>query len=254
MASPGSPGGFSSGAAQSGAQSSAPVGNVCEPCKNAPAEVRVEAHYDDLWQTPVTEQPLIIEYTDGEMIDAGGETRGVKAFGQEDGSVTDDIRPDLESYETVAPHAGGLIARIEPQGGADPLALEREINADIAAFIQNINQALLPWREEWEKSGYLGLFQTIFEGIWKGGSAWLDDEAAFWDSVGTWISDLPEKLGAAWDSVSEGAKQIWENRDKVLGVLRDLAEGFVNRFEDGLAALADLVSSIPGFEELGRLL
>lgn len=248
---PFSPDGFGAANAASGAQPNAPYAQFCAFCETY---VRIEAHYDDAWRTPLAPQPLMVQYLEGSVIDGGGETRSVMSFGTQDGQVTDAIRPDLGSHMTAAPYAGAISAEIVEESGPDPAALERSINADIGAFVTAINTALQPWITEWQDEGLWGLFGTIFEGIQNGMGAWLSGEGEFWASIGEWISNIPDMLGDAWDSVSDHFKRLWDNREHILRLIEQLAHGLVNEFEEGLAALADVINSIPGLEEIGGIL
>ena len=243
--------GLTAASAQAGAQQNAPVGQACIPCMS---NFRVEANYDDLWRTPITQAPLRVEYFDGEVIDAGGETRGTLSFGQEDGRVTDDIRPDLGSLEGTAPHFGRVVARIEPQAGPDPDALEAAIVGDLETFAGEMETAMGPWTLEWEKSGWLGFFGSLWTGLQNGVSAWWEGEGEFWSAVGDWLSNLPEMLGDAWDSVSDSAKALWDNRDQIFELLKNLGEGAVSAFESGIEALSAALKNIPGLEEIAGLL
>ncbi len=111
-----------------------------------------------------------------------------------------------------------------------------------------------PWIIQWEADGWLGLFGSLWGSIKSGASAWWEGEGEFWNSVGEWLSNLPDMLGDAWDSLSESAKALWENRDQILALLQSLAEGSVAAFEAGLEAIARALQSIPGLEEIAQLL
>ncbi len=240
-----------SASALASAQPNSPVGQACIPCMS---NFRVEANYDDLWRTPITQAQVRVEYIDGEVIDAGGETLGTSSFGQEDGTVADAIRPDLGSFEGTAPHFGRVIARIEPQAGPDPADLEAAIISDLEEFAGEMETAMGPWTIEWEESGWLGFLGSLWTGLQNGVSSWWEGEGDFWNAVGDWLYNLPEMIGDAWDSVSESAKALWDNRDQIFELLKNLGEGAIDAFESGIATLSAALKNIPGLEEIAGLL
>ena len=249
--SPQSPDGFSGACAQAGAMPNSPTSEVCLPCQ---ANAQVQANYDDPWNTPITLRPLQISYVDGEMIDAGGELMSAKSLGTEDGFITPEVRPVLGTYETPAPRHGMVNVSIVPEGGPDPAALERAIVSDLQAYSTEMQTAVQPWITEWEDEGFRSLLSRAWEGLKSGAQAWWDGEGDFWNAVGDWITNIPDMLVNAWDSATQGLKQLWENRSKILQLIRDLADGLVEDFERGLEALANIVKNIPGLGEISELL
>ncbi len=194
------------------------MAEICEPCA---ARFRVEAHYDDPWKTPITLAPLQVQYKDGSLISEGGRTRALATFALQDGEPIHSTLPEVGAYDDHAP---------EP--GAKP--------------------AMQPWISDWESDGWLGLFSSLWSNLKSGAAAWWEGEGDFWASVGEWLSNLPDMLGDAWESLSESAKALWENRDQILALLQNLAEGSVAAFETGLEALSNALQNIPGLEEIAE--
>jgi hypothetical protein len=232
-------------------QPNAPVGEFCEPCK---ARFRVEACYDDPWNTPITLAPLRVQLKDGPVICDGARTQALSSFGMQDGQPIQSVRPELGTHEDQAPEPGTLDAALVPENTGDPVALERQIIADLTAFARTMETAMQPWIAQWEADGWLGLFGSMWTRFKAGAAAGGEGEGDFWASVGEWISNLPDMIGDAWDSLSESAKTLWENRDKIVGLLKNLADGAVASFEAGLEAVAELLQNIPGYEELAGIL
>lgn len=229
----------------------AAVGEICEFCT---PRFRIVARYDDPWKTPITLQPLLVEYTAGGTVSEGGRTQALSTFGLQDGLSINPVRPYLGTSADRAPRAGAITARLVPEGGADPAALEAQIIADLAAFARSMETAMQPWNDRWQNEGWLGLFSSLGTSIATGFDTWMDGEGEFWSSLTTWLSSLPDQLGAAWDSLSESAKALWTNRDKILGLLQNLAEGSVAAFEAGLEAVAAALQNIPGLGEIATIL
>lgn len=248
---PQNPQSFAAAAKVKATQPNTPVAEICEPCA---ARFRVEAHYDDPWKTPITLAPLRVQYVEGGVISEGARTFGLPSFGLQDGQQIDGVRSELGMHQDRAPEQGAIIAEIVPEGGPDPKVLEEQIIADLGVFADSMETAMGPYIREWEDDGWLGLFDSLWSGLTSGASAWWEGEGDFWNSVGEWLSNLPEMLGDAWESLTDSAKALWENRDQILGLLQNLAQGAVSAFEDGLEAVARLIASIPGYEEIAELL
>lgn len=248
---PQNPDSFSTATQVAATQPNTPVAEICEPCA---ARFRVEAHYDDPWKTPITLAPLRVQYRDGPVISEGGRTRALATFGLQDGQPIHGVLPEVGAYDDRAPEPGAITAQLVPEDAGDPKALEEQIIADLGAFASSMETAMGPWTKEWENDGWLGLFGSLWGGLKSGASAWWEGEGDFWNSVGEWLSNLPEMLGDAWESLSDGAKALWDNRDQILALLQNLAEGAVSAFEEGLEAVARLIESIPGYEEIAELL
>jgi hypothetical protein len=248
--SPQNPAGLAAGASVAATRPNTPVAEICEICA---ARFRVEAHYDDPWKTPITLSPLLVEYTDGGVLSQGGRTQGLATFGLQDGMPIQGVRPELGAYADRAPRAGGLQARLVPEGGADPKVLEQQIIDDLVAFARTMETAMAPWNARWQSEGWTGLFTSLANSIQTGFQSWLDDEGDFWNSVTVWLGQLPDRLGAAWDSVSASAKALWENRDKIVDLLKSLAHGTVAEFERGIEAVSAALQAIPGLEEIASI-
>lgn len=250
-AQPQNPDNFSTATKVAATQPNTPVAETCEPCA---ARFRVEAHYDDPWKTPITLAPLQVQYTDGALISEGGRTRALATFGLQDGEPIQGVLPEVGAYDDRAPEPGAITARLVPEDVGDPAALEEQIISDLATLAQTMETAMQPWISDWKSDGWLGLFSSLWSNLKSGAAAWWEGEGDFWASVGKWLSNLPDMLGDAWESLSESAKALWENRDQILALLQDLAQGSVAAFETGLEALSNAIQNIPGLEEISLLL
>ncbi|NKX39210.1 hypothetical protein HGF13_06460 [Rhodobacteraceae bacterium R_SAG5] len=248
---PQNPDNFSTATKVAATQPNTPVAEICEPCA---ARFRVEAHYDDPWKTPITLAPLQVQYTDGALISEGGRTRALATFGLQDGEPIQGVLPEVGAYDDRAPEPGAITARLVPEDVGDPAALEEQIISDLATLAQTMETAMQPWISDWKSDGWLGLFSSLWSNLKSGAAAWWEGEGDFWASVGKWLSNLPDMLGDAWESLSESAKALWENRDQILALLQDLAQGSVAAFETGLEALSNALQNIPGLEEISLLL
>lgn len=126
----------------------------------------------------------------------------------QDGQSIQGVLTEVGAYDDRAPEAGAISAAIMPEGGADPVALEQEIIADLAAFARSMETAMQPWITQWEEDGWLGLFSSMWTRLKAGVGAWWEGEGDFWNAVGEWIVNLPDMIGDAWDSLSESAKAL----------------------------------------------
>lgn len=138
-----------------------PVGEICEPCM---ARYRIEAHYHDLWKTPIPLAPQRVAYADGTSITKGARTKALVTFGLQDGMNIDGVRQDVGSYEDRAPEAGSISAALILEAGPDPATLEREIIAELQEFAQTMETAMQSWISQWEADGWLGLFSSMCRG------------------------------------------------------------------------------------------
>ncbi len=238
-------------AAASGADR--PVGLVAEECA---AVGWVYAYYDDKWQSPLTMLPMRVQDINGAVIDEGGRTMGLPTFGLEDGQpIQPPVRNQLGTQTYQAPREGRVLVEIGPDpGGPDPAALEAQIIADLEAFAKEMETALEPWIQAWERDGWTGLIGSFFDNTADGIAAWWEGEGEFWDNVWNWMNALPDRASDAFDGAVAGAKALWDNRNEILSLIQYLAEGSVDAFEDGLELLLELLASIPGLEEIVDLL
>ena len=213
-------------------------------------DCKVSVRFDDLWQTPCTGATLSIKEVNGDFCDEGGRTKGLANFGLQDGQDIETVSPELGTHTFKAPQAAQIEVEVVAQDFDSIKALEASIIGDLRQFKKDTIAELTPWQKEWEKSGYIGLVSTYYNGLWNGVSSWWEGESEFWSSVGNWLSDVPEMLEGAWNDLSEGAKGLWENKDRIIGLLESLATGHVHAFEEGMEALAEAFSSIPSMKEL----
>ncbi|RMC30117.1 HNH endonuclease [Paracoccus alkanivorans] len=230
-----------------------PPGDVTAPCRGP---VLVCAEYNDRWRTPVTMAPLRITDMNGVVLDGGARTQGLPSFGMQDGQDIEGLRPELGRFNFNDAERGPITAELvpDPSAAAEIAQLEAEIIEALRAFAASMDTALQPWILAWEDSGWWGVAKSLFEGAKKGFTAWWEGEGEFWSAVGDWISSLPEMAGEAWDSLTASARALWENRDRIIQILRDLAEGSIEAFEAGIEALKDALAGIPGLEEIAETL
>ncbi len=239
-----------SNAAASGADR--PVGLVAEQCA---AVGWVYAHYDDKWQSPLTLLPMTVRDINGGVIAEGGRTIGLPTHGMEDGQPIQSVRHELGTQTYHAPQEGRVLVEIGPDpGGADPAALEAQIIADLQAFAGDMETAIQPWVQQWEDEGWWGLIGSFFEKTGEGLSAWWEGEGEFWDTVWSWLENLPDLAADAFDGAVAGVKELWDRRTEILSLIQYLAEGSIDAFEDGLELLLELFAAIPGLEEIVGLL
>lgn len=234
-----------------------PPREVCATCRGP---VLVRAHYNDHWKTPLTLADLRIEDMTGVIFDGDIRTQGLRNFGTRDGEVTQSQLTQMNSYlgtaEAYDAQRGPVsVATIADPSAAQQIAdLERQILADLRAFATRMETTMRPWTDEWRSSGWWGAMGKFIESVQNGVEAWVEGEGEFWTAIGTWLKGLPDMIGEAWDSLSEGVRKLWENRDKIVDLLRALAEGAVDAFETGIEQLLALLRGLPGIEEIVDLL
>ena len=230
-----------------------PPGDVTAPCRGP---VNVCAYYDDPWKTPVTMAPLRITDMDGVVLDGGAKTQGLPSFGMQDGQEIDGVRPELGRFAFNDAKRGPVTAELvaDPSAADQVKQLEAQIIEELRVFAASMETALQPWILAWEDNGWWGVVETLWEGAKRGATAWWEGEGDFWASVWDWFGNLPEMAGKAWDTLHDGAKALWENKEKILKLLQDLAEGSVEAFRRGLEALGNALASIPGVEEIAELI
>ncbi|RMC37830.1 hypothetical protein C9E81_03605 [Paracoccus alkanivorans] len=200
--------------------------------------------------------PLRITDQDGVILDGGARTQGLPSFGMQDGQEIDGVRPELGRFAFNDAKRGTVTAELvaDASAPAQIADLEAQIIEDLRAFAASMETALQPWVRDWEDSGWWGVVSSVWAGAKNGAIAWWEGEGEFWSAVWDWFAGLPEMAGEAWDSLTEGAKALWENKEQILRLLQDLAEGSVVAFRQGLEALGRALASIPGLEEIADLL
>jgi hypothetical protein len=230
-----------------------PAGEVCETCRGL---VLVQGKYKDHWQTPITMAPLLVEDSNGIVFNGDIQTQGLMSFGAQDGTDIEALREYLGRIEAEDAQRGPVTVALvaEPSAEEQARSLEQEIIADLRALAASMETSIQPWIEEWENSGWWGVLGSFLEGVKNGLTAWWEGEGEFWSAVGDWIANLPDMIGDAWDSMSESARALWENRHRIVELLQSLAEGAVDAFEQGMELLKDAVANIPGIGEIGTLL
>ncbi|MBL3611022.1 polymorphic toxin type 15 domain-containing protein [Rhodovulum sulfidophilum] len=234
-----------------------PPHGVCATCRGM---VLVRARYDDYWRTPLTLQDLRVTDMNGVVFDGDIRTQGLLNFGTADGEVSDTdiaaLRDYLGSAEAADAQRGPLLVETIPDPAAAPQVadLERQILSDLRVFASRMETAIQPWIDDWERSGWFGALETFLGGLRDGAAAWVDGESEFWAGMWEWVSGLPDMLGEAWDDLSAGVRALWDNRHRIVELLQSLAEGAVDAFERGFAALLDALDGLPGIEELVELL
>ena len=228
-----------------------PPGDVTASCRGP---VRVCAVYDDHWRTPVTMAPVWITDRSGVVLAGGARTQGLPSFGMQDGDEIDGVRPELGPllFSDAVRGAVGAELRAEPDAAAQVASLEAQILEELRGFTASMETALQPWILAWEDQGWLGAAKVWFSGAKRGMSAWWEGEKDFWAAVGDWLSSLPAMLGDAWNSLSSAARALWDNKDRIVQLLQDLATGSVEAFQRGIEALKDALAAIPGLEEIAE--
>lgn len=250
--SPHSAGGLGGASTAAASNSDRPVGLVCEPCQ---AVGWMYAQYDDRWNTPIPLAQVCVRDINGAVIDEGGRTKGLATFGLEDGIPHQSVRNELGTYAFQAPQEGRLVVELVPEPvGLEPAELEAQIVADLETFQEQMETALEPWAIAWEERGVRGLIGSFFRNIRSGASSWWDDQEDLWTAIGNWLSSLPDLAADAWDGAVTGAKELWENRDKILQLMHSFAHGLVKEFQSGFEAILELVESLPGLDEIAEVM
>ncbi|MDP0930353.1 hypothetical protein Q0601_24570, partial [Paracoccus onubensis] len=227
-----------------------PPGDVTAPCRGP---VCVHAYYDDPWKTPVIIAPLRITDQDGVLTDGELHTQSLTSFGMQDGDDgVPGIYPELGRQTYNDAKRGAVTAELvqDPSAAAEITRLEAEIIEALRGFAASMETALEPWLLEWKRTGWLGAAKSLFTGAVEGVAAWWEGEGDLWASIWEWISSLPELASDAWDSMSAGAKALWENKDKILQILQDMAEGAAAAVRTGLEALLALAEQFPDLDEI----
>ena len=187
--------------------------------------------------------PLRVNDMNGIVFDGDIRTYGLMSFGTMDGQPSEQELADLRAYlgrvEAADAQRGPLDVELVADAGAEEQAraLEAEIVADLRALGREMQTAIQPWITEWEQRGIFGAFVSFIEGIRDGAVAWWEGEGEFWSAIGDWFANLPELASEAWDNMSDAARNLWDNRQALLDLLRDLATGEVNAFQAAIDTL-----------------
>ncbi|RCK52567.1 hypothetical protein TH25_05885 [Thalassospira profundimaris] len=229
-----------------------------------------------------------IEDGDGVLLPGtpgGPATLGLVNFGVEDGQeAVPSVRPELGTFTHPRAKKGPVRVALVPDSSAasEVDALAKQIISLVDAFKSEMETALLPWMTAWNRQGLLSIPAAYRTGKMKGFNAWWEGEVGFWASVGDWISsafdaaaqallytasefwdwyvDLPwydrlNPLGAyarqALEALFENAKDLWEQRDQIMALVKGFATGSIDAIEKSLEALVDIPGEIG---ELARLL
>ena len=232
---------------QSAYQETGPIDNVCLTCTGA---VRVDARYDDIWKTPITQAPLRIADRSGVIVDGGPKTLGLINFGMQDGQNINPVRPQLGTFRHPQAQLGPVAVALVPDASAKQTVrdLEKSINANLAAFAQQMQTSLTPWIKEWERSSWWGVLGDFFDAVGNGLVAWWDGEGDFWASAWEAIKSIPDAVVDGVVGASEAAVALWNSRDKIFELMQAFAEGAVDKIESILSGLVNL----PG--EIGQLI
>ncbi|WP_084609623.1 HNH endonuclease [Archangium violaceum] len=263
---------------RSQASAEAETGSVDSPVKECLGWIGVQAVYDDPWATPVTDCQVRIEVS-GSIVADGPLTKGLSAFGKEDGQPHADVRTELGGYrQSGVPSGPALIALVPTGDPGQANDLEKQIYSQLSTFETSMRAILQPWIAEWSKHGWWSVPEAKRRGELRGLGAWWEGEVDFWASlsdvagqawdgiksgarnVASWYEDLPwyEKaspiilisveLGKLGLQLWNGATELWDRRDQLMTLFKAFSKGSVAAIESALAALANL----PG--EAGELI
>lgn len=257
------------------------MSSVCLPCKGP---VRIEAQYDDPWQTPVTGAYVRIEDMYGQAVvpgtPAGPTLLGLSNFGSEDGQDNvPSLRPQLGTFHHPQVKRGPVkIALVpDPSAQSEVDSVSKKIIASLDSFQAEMEAELLPWITTWNEKGILSIPEAYRNGTMKGLSEWWNGEKEFWSAVGDWISsafdaaintatEAVEDLWKWYDKLSladklnpigaltralalslyEEAKDLWDRRNQIMDLVKGFVSGSIKAIESGLKALV----SLPG--EVGK--
>lgn len=220
-----------------------PQAEASAPCRGC---VIVRASYDDYWKTPMTLAPLKVDDLNGTVFNGDIRTQGLLNFGLRDGLATPAIRPQLGFVQAADAQRGALAVEtvVSPAAEARVVSLEREILADLDRIGRDMQTAIQPWVAEWEQRGVFGAFKTFIDSVGNGMAEWWKGEGDFWSAVGEWISNIPEMAQDALDAANSATRLLWENRQKLVDLLRSLANGDINLFQETLTAMQNVFDFI----------
>lgn len=254
---------------RSQASAEAEAGSIDSPVKECLAWIGVAAVYDDPWATPVTGCQVRIK-VEGELVADGPRTKGLSAYGKEDGQPHGDVRAELGVYRQSGVRPGSALIALVPDGNDDPKDVEKQILSKLETFETSMRELLHPWLMEWSKDGWLSIPEANRRGLIRGLGAWWEGEVDFWTSVGDgikrgaskvadWYEGLPwyEKLGWAASptfmvgvevvkQLTETAQTLWDRREQVMNLIKAFHKGTAAAIENALEALVDLPGDLGG--------
>lgn len=254
-----------------------PVDTATMPCKYW---VGVEAHYDDLWQTPITSSRVRIE-VDGAPVCDGPKTWSLGTFGREDGQEHQDVREELGRYRVNGVNPGSARVALVPEGGAgEAEAVKQEIYAKLDSFEEAVRAQVGEYLSKWAADGWSSVPEAYLHGLGKGGMTWWKGEVEFWSAAGGLAADAWDStlvgIQQGWDwysslgywermykagplslhyysykaaeEIVEGLGGLWDKRDEIMETIRTLAEGSVSAIENAL----EVLKKLPG--DIGKIL
>lgn len=258
---------------RSQASAEAEPGSIDTPVRECTAWIGVAAIYDDPWSTPITGCQVQIK-VEGEIVADGPRTKGLSAYGKEDGQPHADVRATLGVYRQQGVKSGSAVIALIPEGHDESKAIETQIFSYLSTLETSMRQGLQPWITEWSRDGWWSIPEARRRGQIRGVGAWWQGEVEFWASVGdtaqgvwdeikngtskvaTWYDGLPwyEKLAPFYalerelvEWLVQGAQTLWDRRDQLMKLFKAFYHGTVEAIEKALEALIDL----PG--ELGEV-
>lgn len=238
----------------------AETGDISSVCAECVGPLRIEARYDDPWQTPITGAPIHIQDSNGVLlagVEGGPSTLGLINFGAEDGQPNvPNLRPDLGTFTHPQVQRGGVEIRLmaNPSAQANIARLETELIVELSDFAEQMQAVLQPWISEWQNSGWWGVINGFLESVGDGLVAWWEGEGEFWDSAWEAITNLPDMIVEGAEQLGDAAVALWNNKHRIFELLKAFAKGSIEEIENIMTALANALRSIPGLDEITNLL
>lgn len=169
----------------------------------------VIAHYDDLWNTPITNQRVRIE-VGGNLVADGPRTRGMPPSGkEEDEQEGEKIPVDLGSYRhggiTMGAAVGRVIVKLKPETTAptdDAIEQKKQaIYAALSSFESSAYEWFQPWTKKWSEQGWALIPIARLHGRYRGVMEWWKSELDFWRDVKGWIKAGAHSVAQWYDSI-----------------------------------------------------
>ncbi|REL26928.1 hypothetical protein DXX93_10340 [Thalassotalea euphylliae] len=191
--------------------------------------VKVQAYYDDIWQTPLPLENVNISIDNN----AVQENIALNPEGEKSTTVN-----DLSSAEATAEEAGVTVQKDLPQGQVlVEVARNEALEGDIEQLRQSLQMQLdgayrdtvssmSGFQSQWDSYGYAAIAMGGMAGLYQGGGKWLGDQADLFEAQ-TWIdlgSTMKAAAGSAYDTTAEYASEKFDQLRQSANELSEWAE------------------------------
>ncbi len=236
-------------------------------CENCLGWVRVRAHYNNSWQTPMSGAPFEL-WVDGEPF-AFGRLKSIRDLNKEPGDPL-----TAEEYAQL----GTFTKRDVPPGMVEFILLEEALEAQVQALedqcIDKTARLVRKWRGQyaddwavWDAAGALERADLIARnatfGFRTGVGRWIDEEQAFldgigdilaraWDAIVNTLGELgtalhPDNIGATAQAVWDGARDTAQRTAAMIAGLPEAAREFYAGTILVIENMAAIVSFLEAF-------